>query len=97
MPSKIISIRLRKITIDIVIHHIKQAFLQCYTWLHAPFVESIEINSEDYRYELTEDDILVPIITSKDVIPDDFPLPCNCLKCVKKNVCSYRVKLTSCC
>ena len=30
--------------------HIKRAFLQCYLWLHVPFVESVEINSEDYEY-----------------------------------------------
>ena len=37
--------------------HVKQAFLQCYLWLYAPFVESIEINSGDYGYELTKDDV----------------------------------------
>ena len=47
--------------------------------MHAPFVESIEINPEDYGYELTEDDILVPAITYEDVTPDDFPVPCNLL------------------
>ena len=44
----------------------------------------IRINPEDYRYELTEDDMLVLTITSKGVIPDDFPVPCNCFKCAKK-------------
>ena len=44
----------------------------------------IQINPEDYRYELTEDDMLVLTITSKGVIPDDFPVPCNCFKCAKK-------------
>ena len=29
-------------------------------------------------------DMLVPTITSKDVIPDDFPVPCSWLKCAKK-------------
>ena len=68
----------RKITTDIVIHpiYIKRAFLQCYLWLHALFVESIEINPEDYGYEFTEDDMLVPTITFKNVLPDDFPVPC---------------------
>ena len=76
--------------------HIKWAFLQCYLWLHAPFVESVEINPEDYGYELTEEDMLVPTITTEDVIPDDFPVPCSCLKCAKKNVCPCRVKLINC-
>ena len=77
--------------------HIKRAFLQCYLWLHALFVESTDINPENYGYELTEDDMLVPTITSKDVIPEDFPVPCNCLKCAKKNVCPHRVKLIRSC
>ena len=68
--------------------HIKWAFLQSYHWLHAKFVESIEINHEDYGYELTEEDMLVPTITTEDVIPDDFPVPCSCLKCVKKTCVS---------
>ena len=68
--------------------HMKGAFLQCYLWLHVPFVESIEINPEDYGYELTEEDMLVPTITTEDVIPDDFPVPCSCLKCVKKTCVS---------
>ena len=78
--------------------HIKQAFLHCYLWLHALFVEPIETNPDNYGYELTEDDMLVPIITTEDVIPCDFPAPCSCLKCArKKNVCPCHVKLTSCC
>ena len=56
----------------------------CYLWLHAPFVESIETNLEDYGNELTEDDTLVSTITTKDVIADDFPVPCSCLKCAEK-------------
>ena len=47
-------------------------------------VESIEIEPENYGYELTEDDMLVPTVTSKDVMPDNFPVSCNCLKCLKK-------------
>ena len=71
--------------------------MQCYLWLYASFVESIEINPENYGYVLTEDDMLVPTFTSKDVMPDDFPVSCNFLKCAKKNVCTCRVKLISCC
>ena len=62
--------------------HIKRIFVHCYASL--TLVESIEINPEDYEYELTEDDVLVPTINSKDVIPDDLVVPCNCLKCAKK-------------
>ena len=28
--------------------------------------------------------MLVPTITTKDVIPDDFPVTCSSLKCAKK-------------
>ena len=53
------------------------------------------INPENDRYELTEQNMLVPTITSKDVIPDDFPILCNYLKCAKKNVCPCLVKRIS--
>ena len=59
------------------------------------FAESIEINPEDYGHELTEDDMLVPTINSKDVIPDDFVLSCNCLN-VRKKYLLRRVKAISC-
>ena len=77
--------------------HIKRAYLQCYLWLHAPFVESIEVNPEDYGYEFTADEMLLPIIVAGDTMPEDFPVPCNCMKCAKRNVCPCRVKQISCC
>ena len=36
------------------------------------------------EYDLTEDDTLLPTITSIDVTQGGFPVPCNCLKCAKK-------------
>ena len=48
--------------------------------MHRNLVVSIEINPDDCGYELTEDDMLVPTIVSEDVIPEDFSVPCNCLK-----------------
>ena len=53
--------------------HIKRACFQCYLWVPCT-VESIEINPGDYGYELTGDDMLVPTITTKDVISHDFPV-----------------------
>ena len=53
--------------------------LQSHLWLNAPFVESIEINPEEY-----EDDMLVSTITFKNTVADDFPVSCNCLKCATK-------------
>ena len=55
--------------------HIKRAYLQCYLRLHAPFVESIQVNPEDYGYEFTADEVLLPIIVAGDTIPEDFPVP----------------------
>ena len=77
--------------------HTKRAFLQSYLWLHAPFVESFKINPEYYRNDSTEDDMSIPTITFKDVIPDTFLVSCNCLKFAKKNVCPCHVKLIRCC
>ena len=55
--------------------HIKWAFsvlsLAAYTFC------LIEINPEDYGYELTEDDVLVPTITSKDLIQMVFQYHAN--------------------
>ena len=61
---KIVSIRLTNRYYITPSSHsrIKRACLQCYLWLHAGFVEFIEINPLDYGYELTEDDMLVPTI-----------------------------------
>ena len=41
-------------------------------YLHAPLVESIEMNPDNYRYKLAEDDMLIPTITTKVVIQDDI-------------------------
>ena len=45
-------------------------------------IRKTRINPEEYGYELIEDDILVPAIISKDVIPGNFPY--NRLKCAKE-------------
>ena len=42
------------------------------------FIVSIETSPEDFGYELTEDDMLIPTTTSKDAIPADFSVPYNC-------------------
>ena len=57
--KKIFSTNFRKITTQRLFHPF--SYLYYYHWLHAPFVESIEINPEDYRCEATED-LLVPTI-----------------------------------
>ena len=30
-------------------------------------------------------------------LPDDFPVPCSCLKCTRANICPCRRKLIPCC
>ena len=34
---------------------------------------------------------LMPEIVNELVLPEDFPVPCNCLKCVEPNLCPCRV------
>ena len=47
------------------------------------FIDPLTTNNVIYcdsltlRYELTEDDMLVPATVSKDLIPDDFSVPCS--------------------
>ena len=74
---------------------IKRAFLQCYLWLHAPSVESIEIKPEDYRYELTEYDMLVPTISSISQFSCTLQFFRMCEK--KTFACLCRVRLISRC
>ena len=61
--------------------HILRAYLQCYIWLHAPFIADIQLNPLDYGYTLDENGNLVPVLTTKPSISDELPAPCNCLKC----------------
>ena len=77
--------------------HIKRAFLQCYRWLHAPFMETIDLNPTDYGYIIDDNEHLIPEIVEGPVTPDDFPLPCNCIKCAKSTVCPCRVRDIPCC
>ncbi|XP_057301782.1 uncharacterized protein LOC130636171 isoform X2 [Hydractinia symbiolongicarpus] len=78
--------------------HIKRSYLQTYVWLHAPFVRSIDIDPTHYGYVLDEEgDCLKPKITEDDVLPDDLPQPCNCLKCARANVCICRINNINCC
>ena len=77
--------------------HIKRAYLQCHLWIHAPFMETIDIDPIQFGYFLNDDEEIAPLIMNGPSIPDDFPAPCNCLKCAKPNVCPCRVRAISCC
>ena len=76
--------------------HILRAYLQCYIWLHAPFVQNIELDPLDYGYTLDDDGNLLPTLSTELPIPDDFPSPCHCLKCATK-VCPCRIREIQCC
>ena len=76
--------------------HILRAYLQTYMWVHAPFVSHTEIDPLLYGYECDDEGSLAPKLSEKPAIPDDFPAPCNCLKCATK-VCPCRKREISCC
>ena len=83
-------------TSDNIRQHILHAYLQCYIWLHSPFLENIDLDPLVYGYRLTEDSNLVPIISTKPAIPSNFPQPCNCQKYSKASVCKCQL-LEICC
>lgn len=78
--------------------HIKRAYLQTFIWLHAPFTDDFDINPLNYGYECNDDDEdeIVPKIIN-NALPEDFPMPCNCGKCARENVCSCRINNLKCC
>ncbi|KAG1679765.1 Mitogen-activated protein kinase 15 [Nymphon striatum] len=55
--------------------HIKRAYLQCYQWINATYMNIQTLNPLDHGYEL-QDDLLVPTVVSEPTIPGDFPHPC---------------------
>ena len=71
--------------------------LQCYIWLHSAFLENTELDPLKYGYRLTEDRILIPIISTNLSIPCNFPQPCNCQKCGKASACKCRLLEIRCC
>ena len=66
-------------------------------WLTSANINFRDVNSNDKKTNCYGICVRFPTITTEDVIPDDFPVPCSCLKCAKKNVCPCLVKLISCC
>ena len=76
--------------------HIHRAYLQCYLWLHAPFVESITLDPSQYGFYHDEDERLYPLLLNKVSLPEDFPEHCNCLKYVRGRVCACRLKNIAC-
>ena len=80
--------------------HVKRAYLQTYTWLHALFAADLDINPLRYGYEVEDEDDDCEDTISKvvaDVMPEDFLMPCKCVKCARENVCSCRKHGLHCC
>ena len=72
--------------------HIKRAYFQCYRWSHVAFIENVTLDPIDYGYVADDEGLIAPRIADCETTPDDFPLPCNCLKCAKSSVCPCRIK-----
>ena len=66
--------------------HIKRAYIQCYIWINASNIETIQLDPINYGYRLNNRD-LEPVIISKPPIPNDFPEPCKCKVCSRRTVC----------
>ncbi len=77
--------------------HIKRAYLQCYRWLHAPYLDTVPLDPTEYGYFVNNDGQLSPQIIQDCVIPSDFPVPCSCTKCARSTICPCRVRNISCC
>ena len=60
-------------------------------------METIDLNPTDYGYIIDDNEHLIPEIVEGPVTPDDFPLPCNYIKCAKSTVCPCRVRDIPCC
>ena len=76
-----------------------RAYLQAHRWITAATLVRSTLNPEDYGYYLDDEKGLFPIILSsgRQLFPEDFPGPCSCLKCARKNICPCRVADISCC
>ena len=79
-------------TSETIKEHIKHAYFQCHLWQHASFVPYSESPGIWLRGRRRRE-----IDASAMNHPADFPVPCNCIKCAKGNVCPCRVKGVACC
>ena len=77
--------------------HILRAYIQCKMWFDALSEEDTTLDPVQYGYTVDEDGHVLPNILSGPSVPDEFPVPCNCLKCSMVNVCPCRVRKIPCC
>ena len=61
------------------------------------FIENVTLDPIDYGYVADDEGLISLRIVDCETIPDDFPLPCNCLKYAKSSVCPCRMKNIKCC
>ena len=76
--------------------HIQRAYFQSMEWNQAAFQNSSYLNPLEYGYKL-QDSLLEPIIVNvKNIMPDDFPVLCSCIKCFQDRSCRCRFDSRSC-
>ena len=76
---------------------IKWAYYQCNLWIGAATTHTSQLSPLEYEYALDENEFLYPILSVNQVLPQDFPQPCSCLKCARETVCGCRVLGIQCC
>ena len=60
------------------------------------FILQLNAGNLTNGYKL-QDSLLEPIIvTVKNIMPDDFPVPCSCIKCFRDRSCRCRFDSRSC-
>ena len=65
-------------------------------WDQDAFPSSSHLNPLEYGHKL-EDSLLEPIIVNvKNIIPDDFPVPCSCVNCFRDRSCHCLFGSRSC-
>ena len=84
-------------TSDTIRTHILRAYFQSYLWYHTPFERSVELDPVQYGYHLEDECFIPTILSDEERLPEDFPMPCKCIKCARKNLCLCRVKKIPCC
>ena len=76
--------------------HIKRAYLQTYKSKNAATLPVITLLPTEYSFDLDDDGDLLPANAENNYYPENFPRPCNCLKCSKATVCICRVAGIAC-
>ena len=72
--------------------HIMRAYFQCDRWVNAASVEVITLDPLEYGHVAEEEGLIYPKVINYEIIPIDFPMLCNCLKCAKSYVLPVQSK-----